>query len=404
MSFTQPGTFFGLPDLGLSERLGIGSQNPDVLNKGSALYNVKSPVPSSQAGNPNLFVDPTARAGYIQTRAENQYTTTQPQQQQPPSSGQQPGPAPTSELDQLLAMEREGSINPSQRSRLQMLMEERPQQPSIDYDALIAPALAAADESMRAEETSLAANLGSIDASSARQKGGYEASRKEAEGSAQLAKQQNVQGTESAIDEARRQFSQISQGIQAKYGGTTGTGAFAETYLGGETLRGISQKRTALTNALSVIDQSLEKVKLVTDMGIQDVDRQSEADKQQAKAEFERNMVSIRNSRGEILARKAELAAQAMEKYRQDVAAVDQRNAQFKQQLYINQQQAEYALAQKQAGIKEAVQKLTLVNTDNGPVIFNPATGEVQPAQPQAWLSTGGLSEEEKRLRAINGT
>lgn len=314
----------------------------------------------------------------------------------PLSAAQAPSGGGTSKLDQLRAMEREGSLNPAQRTELNQLLEQNPQQPTIDYDALIRPALEALDQAVGPQESAYAANVADIEAGANKSTGSLQASQQETEASATRRKGQLGQESESAIDEARRQFAEIQQGLQARYGKTTGTGAFAETYLGGQTMRNIGQQRTALTNAISTIDDRLEQVKTVTDIGLKDIAEQANAQKLKAKAELDQNLNQIRIAKGELLSRKAELAQQAMQVYQQQVAEINARNTAFQQQLYRDQIAAENQLALAREKASKAVDdiRFTAIGPDKYGFV-NETKQTVQPFTPTAGGSLNPNQYEE---------
>lgn len=259
-------------------------------------------------------------------------------------------------------------------------MENNPGQPSIDYDAMIRPALDALDQAIAPQESSYAATLQGIEANKSKGLGELDQSISQAGTEAGRSRERVTGQTESAVDESRRQFAEIQKGLQARYGGTTGSGAFTEGLAGRQALQNIGQQRTALTQAITTIDDRLEQVRSVTELAKQDLTQQVEAQKAQAKAQLDNALNSIRIARGELMSKKVEMAQSAMQFYQQQVAQVNARNAAFEQQLYRDQQAAEQALLTAKGKASSAVQKLQLVNIDSIPYTFNPSTGETQRA------------------------
>lgn len=306
------------------------------------------------------------------------------------------GPTPTNQYNQPIGPVPNGSSGGSGGSGGQVLggqtgggggngdpggvYEQSPGQPSIDYDAMIAPALQALDQATQAPQSEYTADVANIEANRAKAKG--ELQQNYATGQTEAARNRTrVTGqAESAIDEARRQFAEIQQGLQARYGGTTGSGAFVEGLAGRQALQNIGQQRQALTQAITTIDDRLEQVRSVTEMAQQDVDQQAEAQKAQAKAQLDNALNSIRIARGELLSRKVELAQNAMQFYQQQVAEVNARNAAFKQQLYRDQQAAEQKLLGAKDTATKQIKQFELVNINDNPYVFNPYTGATQPA------------------------
>ena len=289
--------------------------------------------------------------------------------------------------------------------------QPQPQQPTIDYDALIAPALQALEGAVAPAQSEYEANVSGIETTRTKGRGQLQASLGEAQTSATRRKGEVTQQSESAIDEARRQFSEMQQGLQSRYGKTTGTGAFAETYLGGQTLRNIAGQRQALAQAVSTIDDRLEQVRTVTDIALKDVDEQAGTQKLQAKSSLDNALQQIRMAKGELLSRKTELAQQAMQFYQQQVAQVNANNTAFKQQLYQQQAAAEQRLQEARSRAGEAVQKLqsvTMGSADTGyfGASFNPATGEygnvTQFGNPSSETVPSGAGSLDEELKKIN--
>lgn len=259
--------------------------------------------------------------------------------------------------------------------------ESAPQQGGIDYDALIRPALDALEQSIAPAQSGYEADVAQIDANRAKGRGELEASLAAGQKEAERSRGRVTGQTESAVDEARRQFAEISQGLQARYGGTTGTGAFTEGLAGRQALQNIGQQRQSLTQAIAQIDDRMEQVRSVTELGIQDVEQQAEAQKQQAKAQLDNTLNSIRMAKGELLSRKVEYAQQAMQFYQQQVAQVEARNTAFKQQLFAQQQDAQNKLLQAKNSASDRIKQFEFVNINDNPFVFNPYKGTVQTPQ-----------------------
>lgn len=253
-----------------------------------------------------------------------------------------------------------------------------PSEPQIDYDAMIRPALEGLSAQEGAQQSGYEANLAQIDQQRAARAGQLGQTRQEALTGAEASRQRLSGQTESAVDEARRQFSEIQQGLQSRYGGTTGTGAFVESLAGREALKNIGQNRRALTEAIRDVDNQLESVKMSVGLAEDDLAYQADVQKQQAKAQLDNAMSAIRMAKGELLSKKVELAQNAMQFYRQQVADVDARNTGIKQQLYMQQRQHEMALAEKRAGYSNAIKRFSLVNIDGIPYRFDPYSGATE--------------------------
>ncbi len=396
MANIHAGSWLGLPDFGITEKIGDVLGRQRTSQGGSQLFG------SQQASGDTLGVSSGPMQSVQMQSIPGQTTGSFGSTGYAAGGGSARGTAGSgdSRIGQLQKMQQSGGLNPVQQGELDQYMQQAPAQQQINYDALIAPALQALEEAVAPAQAEYGANVAGIEASQARGRGQLQTSLGEAQRSATRRKGEVSTQSESAMDEARRQFAEMQQGLQARYGRTTGTGAFAETYLGGQTLRNISQQRTALTSAITQIDDRLEQVKGITDVALSDIDQQAQAQKLQAKTSLDNALSQIRTAKGELLGRKAELAKQAMEFYQQQVAQVNANNTSFKQQLLRDQLGAEQRLQearQKASGAVQKLQSVTLGSADKGYTgyAFNPTTGAFsQPTQ----LGGGQLerlSEEE---------
>ena len=242
-------------------------------------------------------------------------------------------------------------------------MEPQPQQPQIDFDALIRPALEGLEgliapltsstenrvrEFQQGGEAALAgsqANIGS-------QVTGLERSGTQAK-----------QEGESAADEARRQFSEISQGLQARYGGSTGTGRFANEQLGAQTMRNIANFRQQVNDRLAKIDDTIQQVREVGRLAQEDYRRETATNIQKSRDNLDLQIADIRRQQGVLQSQKAQMTAQAIQGYQTEVNAINARNTQFLQQVAMQQMQAEQALkaaAQKTTSVAKSLPQFTL--------------------------------------------
>ena len=68
--------------------------------------------------------------------------------------------------------------------------------------------------------------------------------------------------TESVIEQARRQAAELMQGIQARYGGTTGTGRFTSEILGSQATRNIAKTKPLCKTIWLKLSQLSDNIKL----------------------------------------------------------------------------------------------------------------------------------------------
>ena len=223
-------------------------------------------------------------------------------------------------------------------------MQEVPSSPGIDFDGLIAPALQALDESVAPLQQSYDTTVQGIEQTRGRRAAETQTNITGQENTLNQARTREQQEGESAANEARRQFSEIQQGLQSRYGGTTGTGAFASELAGRQTMKNIGNIRTQLSNAMVQIDDKLGQVKEIGRIALADIEDNALQEKSQAKNQLESALADIRRQKGELQSRKAEMAMQAMQQYQGLVADINARNTAFKQDLYVKQQAAEQRL------------------------------------------------------------
>lgn len=235
----------------------------------------------------------------------------------------------------------------------------------IDYDALIAPALAKLQESMGGFQSAYNENVSGIESSGKLQEEQARNIGIEGERTATSAKKTQKGITESAVDEARRQYSEISQGMQARYGGTTGTGKFANEIVGSSAMAGIGKMRINLANAIQSIDDKLMEVKTLSEMQVKEVQQKVTDLKVQARNQLEANLAQIRNAQGAMMADKVKYASDAMNFYREQVAQVNRDNTEFMRNLYLQQQAAEQKLtAAKQTASSKQAELMNLGTSD----------------------------------------
>ncbi len=239
------------------------------------------------------------------------------------------------------------SSAPVQSNNQQAPMIPQPNQPNIDFNALIQPALDALDQAIAPLQNANAADIQSITDSAAQQKADTNQNIAGQTSTINQAQTQQKTNENSAADEARRQFSEVQQGLQARYGGTTGTGAFATEYAGGNAIRSIANIHTAAAQAQQALTDKLLQVQEVGRTALQNIETNAQDLIGKAKANLDVELSSIRQQKGNLLANKAQMAADAMQKYQDTVNQVNAQNTQFKQQLFVQQQAAQQTLQNK---------------------------------------------------------
>ena len=254
------------------------------------------------------------------------------------------------------------------------LFETAQQAPSIDFDAIIAPALNALSQSETAAQGLFEADVSEIEQGGQGRRATAEAQLRSQTGGLEQRGRKTTSIAESAIGEARRGFSEIQQGLLARYGTGVSTGLGAAGIVGGKTIQAIGQIRAQLSESLNEIETAKTSVVETTNAAIREAEANTQVLKQRSRAELQQNLAQIGQLRGEIQSRKQELAYNAMELYRQSVADVNQRNTKFKQDIYLQAQKADQAL--KLAGVR-AQQRISELNQPQYKIL-NPGQNLIQ--------------------------
>lgn len=268
-------------------------------------------------------------------------------------------------------------------------MQEAPSAPSIDFDALIKPALDGLDAAIGPLQDSSAADIQGIESNRVSQTAQTNQSIGAQTGTINQAKTDQRGMENSAADEARRQYAEVQQGIQSRYGGTTGTGAFATELAGGQAIRSIANVHEAASHAIAGLDDKLVQVQEIGRIALSDIENQAKDQTAKAKSNLELALADIRNQKGQLLAHKAEMAANAVQQYQQTVNQVNANNTAFKQQLYLQQQQAEQNLSAARSRATAIVSNANPVGLSGNVDTTNLFTGQGKAAAP---AQTGGGS------------
>lgn len=399
----------------------------DVSEQLQRLGGMLNPPPAYATDQPQATSQP-------QTTTPSQFQTTtssQPQQTSQPSSGGGGGQWLTGE--ELRAR----GLNPDQYASTggkyyytdggvgnQPGYEQAQPQQQIDWDAIYAPALNAYRELANIIQGGLAGTQARIGSEAEQNIAGLETELGLREGQLGQQREQATseyeqfrggeeRRTESAIAEARRQANELMQGIQSRFGTSTGTGQFTSELLGREAMRGIGQYRTglqetigkakvALENTIGQIDQSLNSLREQVALQISNVRQQATSLKEEARQNVMEQVAQINARVGETETAKAQQRTSALQQYRQYVQEVNARNTQWEQQLYVQAQQMQQGLNQLKSQAVEEF-KITLPSGQQvSPLEFQRITGglgEYAPALQQAALGqlTGTVDEDQLR-------
>jgi len=105
-------------------------------------------------------------------------------------------------------------------------METPKPQPEINYDDIYNPAFQALEGQVGAQQSLYGSQVSGAETDASQQQSDLLAQQEETMGELGQRRTEEQSRTESIVDKARRQAAEILQGIQARYGGSTGTGKF----------------------------------------------------------------------------------------------------------------------------------------------------------------------------------
>ena len=223
-------------------------------------------------------------------------------------------------------------------------LESQPSAPSLDFDALIAPGLEALGQAEAAAQAQFGAAEAGIE--------GARAGAVERAGAARTAGEQAVtkgqtraeSRGEAAVGEQRRGFSEQAQALRARFGTSISTGLGAEAIAGRQALSNISSIRTTLAETIQDLTLRRQAIVDTSESAIREAEANATTLRTNARAGLQQVLSDIGRERGQLQSRKAELVFQAVESFRNTVTEVNQRNTEFKQQLFQQQQAADQKL------------------------------------------------------------
>ncbi len=298
----------------------------------------------------------------------------------------------------------QGGTQPS--SDLSSLFTPQPQAPQIDFDAMIAPAISGLESAIGPLQQGTASDIQSLESQrqATTSRIGLETTGQEAQ-IGKLKEQQSALG-ESAADRARRAYAEIQQGLQARYGRSTGTGAFAADLSGRETLRNLADIHGQVSQAIAGLDDKFIQVREVGRIQTQEIENQTRDLISKAKNNLELQLAEIRRQKGELQGRKAELASQSIQLYQNTVQQVNSQNATFKQNLFLSMQDAENKIRLKMQEGQKALDSFTTTNLrfndQSTPYMYSKTTGKGQfIQQPPGYPATSVNPTDEDRRRRL---
>jgi hypothetical protein len=214
----------------------------------------------------------------------------------------------------------------------------------INLDAIFAPAYEALSQYEATLPGYEAQQTESAQLAATGQKAGLQAEEASRMGEFAAERQQETGRTESAIGEARRQAAELLQGLQARYGGTTGTGRFASEILGSQTTKNIAINRAALQDTLSKISAAENTLKNTVLQESNKIDMNLQNGLQQLREWLQNQRASIAQSRTTLATEKATQQFNLVNNYQQYIYGLNQQAAKLRNQLALKWEEGQNKL------------------------------------------------------------
>lgn len=153
--------------------------------------------------------------------------------------------------------------------------------------------------------------------------GQIQGAQQEAQGNLDLQRGSATAAGESAIAEARRVGSELNQGIQARFGGTTGTGAFSSEIVGRDVAGNIQDNRGIVQQRMAELDQAEVSVDRDAQQQIFAVNTRLTEAKNQLRRQLKEDLAQINIRKGELEMQKSQARMNVMMQAAQTQAAFE---------------------------------------------------------------------------------
>jgi hypothetical protein len=207
---------------------------------------------------------------------------------------------------------------------------------TVDYTAMIQPAMDALTQAEQTQQTATANMIGDINTNQTTQTGILNSNLQTQQGDINTARTNQKNITQNAEAQARQAYSEIAQGIQSRFGGSTGTGAFATELAGRATNNNLAQFQTNLASAMQQLDNSWTQVQQVHDNNLASLNEQTQKAIHDAQANLDTNLNNIAFQKSALQSQKADMINQAIKDYQNTVLTIHNTSTQFAQTLAAN--------------------------------------------------------------------
>ena len=259
-----------------------------------------------------------------------------------------------------------------------------------DFQGAIQPALEALSQQEGVSRSGYETALGQAERTGGQQKTEMQTEESRRLGELGQQRTEAKQTGESAMSEARRTTSELMQGIQARFGGTTGTGKFTSEIMGAAGATNIAQNRQAMQNTMSKIGMAEENVRKTTTDYISQINNQMDTAKENAKQQLDQALSNINSQRGALQSQKAQMQMDVLQNFQSMISNINSQYDQFQQDLFM---QAQKATDQLTAWKEKAVSQNTMTTEGFEPDKYTVGDKEWQNVGGK-WLS-GSIKDKE---------
>jgi hypothetical protein len=240
-----------------------------------------------------------------------------------------------------------------------------PQQPDMSmFDAIINPVIDNFNRLMSTQQQTSANTQAGLNTQRKTQLDTQNAQFAGQEQGLQRAGEQQTQSSQNAMEEARRMYAEMSQGNQARYGATTGTGQFMSEQLGQQTSRNIAQLQQGLQQHMQDINDKRLQVKQMGELATRSTNERFDQAIQTEKDNLQKYVTQIQGNQAMLQSNKAQMYMQAVQKYQDTLTNIEAQRQQQQHQLQIAQLNADAQLKIHQQTGQRALQDVAS-NTPN---------------------------------------
>lgn len=210
--------------------------------------------------------------------------------------------------------------------------------------------------------------------------------------------------TGSAVAEARRMASQLQQGIQSRYGGSTHMGGAVSEVMGSQATANISQNRAALQETLGKITQAEEQVKTAATNMLDKINQNLALAKEQALNWVRTAMAEVNSQRASLAGDKAKMRMDVIMHYQDAIASLNETWRQEQNTITQKAQEASTQLSQWQQSLLPSYSPETQQWTAQGIQLGD--TGQQQYYVPtiKGYTTKSATETEDKVYDPVTGT